>query len=231
MSQLMSPTSSHQSSVGRFAVGLALSVGLLLSSAACGDGSGSETSSGGHDPAEVAAAEISVMKVCEMIDLAPLKNAMKAEYADGPKDISKGVGVDPAGAQCYAQIDVDKLRPGPDSNAGLNVAAIPYTKVSGAKSQYDERIAAVKKHLDLTHTETDLKGEWDQGVLINGQDQSTNRVYALVRQENYLLKIEMSWSADDRSKDKFPFTRDDIAASFGTMMTPFYTAVSKKAEG
>jgi len=235
----MSSTIRGRSRYGRFAVGIALSAGLLLSAAACGDkGNTGDDGGGTDDPAVVAEAEIAVMKVCEQIDLAPLLTAMKAEPAEGPTDVGKGVGVDPAGPQCEAQIALPPLRfGGPDAspsdtaNARLNVAALPYLSVENAAAEYDTRLQQVAGHLDVEKTDTPLTGEWTKGVLVNGRDQATNRVYALVQKDSYLLKIEMSWETDADASGKFPFTRDDVAGTFQTMMTPFYTAVSAKAGG
>lgn len=233
----MSSTMPGRSRYGRLAVGLALSAGLLLSAAACGDKGDDTGGDGADDPAVVAEAEIAVMKICEQVDLAPLTSAMKAEFASGPTDVGKGVGVDPAGPQCEAQIDLPEVKSGENSpavdpaNARLNVAVLPYLSADNAAAEYDTRVQQATQFASVEKTDTPLTGAWTKGVVINGRDQATDRVYALVQKDSYLLKIELAWDSDAEFFEKYPFTRDDVAGAFQTMMTPFYTAVSAKAGG
>lgn len=234
----MSSTSRGRSRYGRLAVGLALSAGLVLSAAACGGDKGNTGGDGGEDdPATIAAAEIEVMKVCEQVDLAPLLTATKAKFAEGPTDTGMGVGADPAGPQCTAQIDFEPLRSGENSpavdpaNGRLNVAVLPYLSAENAAAEYDTRVQQTTQFASVEKTDTPLTGEWTKGVVINGRDQASDKVYALVQKDSYLLKFELTWDTDAEFFDKYPFTRDDIAGTFQTMMTPFYTAVSAKAGG
>lgn len=218
----------------RAVAGLVLAAGLVLSVSACGGTADAESRA--DDPAVYADAEISVMKICSMVDLAPLLAKMKTKYATGPTDISKGVGVDPAGPQCEAQVALPKVKSGANSpairpaNARLNVSVPPYNSADYAATEFDTRIAQVRKHLKVQRTETPLTGTWTEGVLINGRDKATNRVYAMVRKDSYLLKLELSWETDAEYHQKFPFSRDDVATVFRQTMVPFFTAVSAKAE-
>ncbi|WP_436770705.1 hypothetical protein [Yinghuangia sp. YIM S09857] len=232
---------------GRLAANLVLTGGLLLSVAACNGADGGETtgSSGGggaqadaSEAAKNASSEIAVMTVCDLLDVKRMaEDVMKTQFVPGdPKEIGKGVGLDPAGPQCSAQLKLPSLRtsaggsPTPSANARFDASVLAYSSAAYADGEFDDRVAKVNKHLNVENIPTPLNGPWTEGVLIKGRDQSTDRVYALVRKDSYLLKIDMAWGTDAQLFEKYPFTRDTLGAFFEESMTPFATAVAAKAE-
>ncbi|MEV0650248.1 hypothetical protein AB0I28_33805 [Phytomonospora sp. NPDC050363] len=219
----------------RVAAGLVLSAGLLLSAAACGDKG--DTGSGGDDPATIAEAEIAVMKVCEQVNLDPLTAKVGGEFETGPEDVGKGAGADAGGPQCTGQITLPELRvnansePSEMTNANLNVAVIPYSSNDGAAAEFDKRTTEVTGLTPEGQAVTDLSGSWTKGKVISGDGTSTSQVYALVQQDSYLLKIQLSYPSDAEYEDKYPFTTADLAAVFQEIMTPFHAAVTAKVGG
>ncbi|HEY9410283.1 MAG TPA: hypothetical protein VIP77_11940 [Jiangellaceae bacterium] len=126
--------------------GAVIATGLLAVAACGGDqepgsspasaGVGAGASAGAGADASVVAA----MKVCGLVDLQPLVTTLSSPgYVYGPEDIPPGSGVEPAGPQCFAQLDL----PGSTEAvpARLNVAVVPLGSTDEASEKYDSRLA------------------------------------------------------------------------------------------
>lgn len=224
------PTSATVPVLGRrlrALAGLGLVCGLLLASSACSsddDGSPLSSSDGttdsqpGGDPGVV----IDTMKVCDTVDLAPLEKVLQSPgYEFGPEDIPRGVGVDPGGPQCAAQLKLPALGQGDAKQelvpARLNVAVVAYGDRAEADKQYQDRIGASKK-FEGSQVEQLTGGDWTRGEVVSATSASDNLVHALVQKDTYLVKIYLQVSSDESYSAKLPFTHEQVRAQVVSMM-------------
>jgi hypothetical protein len=212
-----------------------LGAGLLLTATACGDdgggpsfggGPGGGPSTGGNGGADVTM-EVAAFKVCELVDLAPLaKTIHSTGYTFGPKDIEKGVGVDPGGPQCAAQLTMPPLGGTVMIPSRLNAAVVAYGSTAEAGTQYRDRIAQARKL--PKDTTSDLAGDWTKGSIVVGEGVGDNKVYALILKDTYLVKIDLQVMSDAGSKAKWPFTLDQVKATVTDAVKKLYAAASDK---
>ena len=209
--------------------GAVIAAGLLAVAACAGDqepvsspgstGVGAGASAGDGVDASVVAA----LKVCELVDLQPLVTTLSSPgHVYGPEDIPPGSGVEPAGPQCFTQLDLPgSMEPIP---ARLNVAVVPLGSSDEASEKYDSRLAEATGFEGATAE--DLTGPWSRGAVVTAGGMTENVVMTIVQQDNLVVKFYLQVSSDESNGERFPFTLDDVTSTVAEMTEPLYTAVN-----
>lgn len=172
---------------------------------------------------------IRAMQVCPMIDLKPLMGAIHAAYAWGPNDIKPGRGIDPDGVVCAAGL---RRVDGADTyvaSGEVSVAVVPYLSDDDAVGNYDNRVTREGKNTNASTEE--LSGAWDQGSLIRSQDGSHSSAYAVVRKDDYLVKVAVTMSATGAHPASISVANESTRPVLEDILTSLYDRVGTELNG
>lgn len=234
----------------------------LLFTAACGDDSdgGGTDSDSGMSNGEHLASLAQNLTVCDLVDVDVLVAALQSPgYLDNqknddgspvvyPENIPPGVGLDPAGSQCSAQIKtpptqyLESSAPVESGTTRFHSSVVGYLKDSGADQQYEDRSKEAHKARGAGDGDprvlTELQGDWDRGVIVSQAnpefDVATNNgsqtavTYAIVQKDSLILTIDVMAprntisASGKRDFVPLPYSTEDIKNAVTTMMTDFF---------
>ncbi|GAA2825525.1 hypothetical protein [Kribbella solani] len=207
-------------------------ISLLLFATACGASVTKGTppgGGGGGGGGTNYVPKATALKVCSLIDLAPLARSLHSTgYTFGPKDVPAGVGLEWNGPQCSAQFTLAPLGGTVMVPARLNAAVIAYPTAAEADQQFQDRVKKAADKEAGTATVTELPGEWTKGTIVVSRGHGDNALYALIRKDSYLVKISLQVSSDAAGKAKWPFTLNQTQATVASTAKAFYTSASAK---